>query len=59
MANEEKRLGAWDRMMMAITFAEAGEHETAKNILDPATEKDKRPEKRTDNRTTNRPELRV
>ncbi|MFZ5758145.1 MAG: hypothetical protein ACOY32_00760 [Thermodesulfobacteriota bacterium] len=59
MATEQKKLGAWDRIMMAITFAEAGEHDTAKSILDPTPEKGKRPEKRTDNRTSNRPELRV
>mgnify|MGYP001231015618 CR=1 FL=1 len=56
MAKEEKRLNAWDKLMMAITFAEAGEHETAKNIIDPVVEKGKRPEKRSD---ANRPELRV
>jgi len=41
--------GAWDRTMMAITFAEAGEHETARELLAekqkecrPTTETEKR-----------------
>lgn len=59
MANEQKRLNTWDKFMMAITFAEAGEHETAKHIIDTSAEQGKRPEKRREDRSTNRPELRV
>jgi len=33
METNTNRISKWDRIMMAITFAEAGEHETAKEIL--------------------------
>jgi hypothetical protein len=47
----------WDRIMMAITFAEVGEHETARELL---TRKESA--KRTDARVKNaeqRPEIRA
>lgn len=49
------RISQWDRIMMAITFAEAGEHETAKELL---TEKQNelRPESR-NRKAEHRPEL--
>ncbi|MBI5557104.1 MAG: hypothetical protein HY885_05655 [Deltaproteobacteria bacterium] len=52
-------LNLWDRLMMAITFAESGEHETAKNILDPVKENRKGNEKRINDQNSNRPELRL
>ncbi|MBU0484510.1 MAG: hypothetical protein KKB30_08350 [Proteobacteria bacterium] len=45
---------AWDRIMMAITFAEAGETITACSFLD-----QKKPEARIAKRAENRPEVRV
>jgi hypothetical protein len=34
MNRNQKQLNWWDRVMMAVTFAEADETETARNILD-------------------------
>ena len=39
------KLTYFDKIMMAISFAEAGEQETAKNILNSTDRKQKRPEK--------------
>lgn len=51
------RISAWDRIMMAITFAEAGEHDTARELLS-KKQKEQRPESR--NRTSEqRPEIRA
>ena len=36
MMNRENTLNAWDRVMAAITFAEAGEAETAREIMEPS-----------------------
>lgn len=33
MRNETNQLSTWDRIWMAITFAEANEHRTAREIL--------------------------
>lgn len=33
MSLEANKLSLWDRVMMAITFAEAGEHKTAVELL--------------------------
>jgi hypothetical protein len=52
-----KKLNFWDRIMMAITFAEAGEAKTAIEMLDKKT-KEKRPESRA-RKSENRPELQV
>ena len=53
----ETKLSYWDRIMMAITFAEANEAETARDFL--TRPEEKRPERRTEKRTENKPELRV
>ena len=55
MSNEKTRLSKWDKLMMAITFAEAGEPETARDILEKTNKKQKRPE----NQGESRPDLRV
>ena len=55
MSNKKTSLNRWDKLMMAITFAEAGEHETAKEFLDNTKKIEKRPEKQ----EANRPDLRV
>jgi hypothetical protein len=52
-----KKLNLWDRIMMAITFAEAGEAKTAIEMLDNKT-KEQRPEARV-RKSERRPELRV
>ena len=57
MEPNTKKLNLWDRIMMAITFAEAGEAETAVNLLDKKT-KEQRPENRA-RKSEQRPELRV
>ena len=51
------RISAWDRIMMAITFAEEGEYETAKELL---TEKqnEQRPDSR-NRKSEQRPEIRA
>ena len=45
MESNGNRISRWDRVMMAIAFAEAGEHETAREFL-------------ADNQRGNRPDLR-
>lgn len=40
----------FNRLTMAITFAEAGEFETAKDMLKPANRKQRRPETRVEQR---------
>jgi hypothetical protein len=57
LEQKTKKLNLWDRIMMAITFAEAGEAETAVKMLDKKTS-EKRPETRI-RKTEQRPELRV
>jgi hypothetical protein len=52
-----KKLNLWDRIMMAITFAEAGEEKTAVELLDKKI-KEQRPESRV-RKSERRPELRV
>jgi hypothetical protein len=56
MTTRTTKLSAWDRIMMAITFAEENEPETARDILNPE-KVEKRPETRKE--TDRRPELRV
>ena len=36
MMNRKNVLNAWDRVMAAITFAEAGEVDTAREIMKPS-----------------------
>lgn len=50
-------INAWDRIMMAITFAEAGEHETARELLT-KKQKEQRPESR-NRKSEQRPEIRA
>ena len=57
MEQKTKKLNLWDRIMTAITFAEAGEEKTAIECLDQKT-KEQRPETRI-RKTEQRPELRV
>lgn len=48
-----------DNFMLAVTFAEAGEHETALDFIGPRPQrrKKKRDEKKAINRSENRPTL--
>lgn len=50
------RITMFDRIMMAISFAEENEPDTAREILsaDERKKNEKRPEKRSDNRPTMR-----
>lgn len=57
MEHSTKKLNLWDRIMAAITFAEAGEAKTAIELRDSKT-KEKRPETRV-RKSEQRPELRV
>jgi len=50
---QTEKLNAWDRIMMAITFAEANETETAREVIS------KRPERRSRKESAQRPQLRV
>lgn len=54
MLQKVNMLNWWDRMMMAATFAEAGEAETAKEVM-----RKQRPQLRTRKESARRPELRV
>ena len=53
MKTNTERFNAWDGIMMAITFAEANEPETAREVIS------KRPETRTRKESARRPALRV
>ena len=57
MEHKTNKLNLWDRFMMAITFAEAGEEKTAIELLDNKT-REQRPETRI-RKSEQRPELRV
>ncbi|MBW1641599.1 MAG: hypothetical protein JRJ76_02045 [Deltaproteobacteria bacterium] len=55
-----KKLNKFDRLMAAITFAEAGESETAIKLMDQGQKKkQKRIVKKSDKRADQRPVLRV
>ena len=56
MTTRTTKLSTWDRIMMAITFAEANEPQTARELLSPE-QTEKRPETRKE--TGKRPELRA
>ena len=58
MSTKSSRLSAWDRIMMAITFAEADEPQQAREMLNPEYF-EKRPEAKTRKETLKRPELRA
>ena len=42
MESGNKRPNMWDRVMMAITFAEAGDAETARDMMSRRTGKEQR-----------------
>lgn len=56
--NKKAKISLWDRIMMAITFAEADEATTAKELLTPG-KSEKRPETKARKEKDNRPELRA
>jgi hypothetical protein len=58
MTTKSNKLSAWDRIMMAITFAEAGDPTTAREIYT-TDAREQRPESRSGKKAENRPELRV
>lgn len=58
MTDRAPKLNAWDRIMMAITFAEADEAGTARELLAPERA-ETRPENRTRKESGRRPELRA
>lgn len=45
METNTSHISTWDRIMMAITFAEVGEHETARQLLN-ENRKNQRPDVR-------------
>ncbi len=53
MNTQTEKISAWDRIMMAITFAEAGEYETAREVME------QRPGSRARKESVRRPELRL
>ena len=61
MTNRKNTLNAWDRVMAAIAFAEAGEHETASDVMNqgPTKKTQKRSDTRVERREGIRPELRM
>ena len=56
---ENTKLNLWDRIMMAITFAEAGEDQTAREIMDKRTGREQRPESKVRKEAAKKPRLRV
>lgn len=58
MTKKKNRINAFDRWMMAITFAEAGERTTALNILNEGSKR-KRARSKVTKRADHRPVLRA
>jgi len=61
MSNFKEKMFRMEQWMMAVTFAEAGERETALEMLNekPTKESRKRVQKRVDKREDRRPVLRA
>jgi len=57
METRNPAISTWDKIMMAITFAEVGEHDTARELLT-RKENETRPEARIRN-ADQRPEIRA
>ena len=57
METNTNRISTWDRIMMAVAFAEEGEHETAKELLNEKYN-EQRPESR-NRKSEQRPEIRA
>ena len=60
MLNMSKLVDTFERLMVAVTFAEAGDHETARNIMKkkPANRRE-RPHMKVRNQVDQRPVLRA
>ena len=59
METGKNHLNMWDRVMMAITFAESGDAETARDMLGRRTGKEQRPESKDRKKIAKHPQLRV
>jgi len=60
MNRKSPRISKFDQWMMAITFAEAGDAETALGIMDEATKKNQKQNRRKiEKRVDQRPRLRA
>ena len=59
MHTNTNKISLWDRIMMAITFAEANDGETAREMLDEQNWKETRANQKVRKETGKRPELRV
>jgi hypothetical protein len=59
MKSYTDQISKWDKIMMAITFAEVGEAKTARDMLNQRTGKQQQPESRTRKESGKRPQLRV
>lgn len=58
MSKRKNNLNMWDRIMMAITFAEAGDADTARDMLSRKSQK-QRPASRNEKENAKRPDLRL
>lgn len=59
MINRKNILNAWERVMAAITFAEAGEPETARDIMEPTRKIKQRRRTKVVRQEKVRPDLRM
>jgi len=59
MNTKTGQINMWDKIMMAITFAEAGEPEAARNMLKKRPGKEQRPDSRIRKEAGNRQQLHV